>query len=163
MSEYQLSATLELKDRFTSKIKSASSALKNFENTHTNTGSVVRDTANCIQDSSKKIVNMAKAFGAVKVASATFGFLKSAYVGYAQLDHTLTKNKAIMGASALETSKLKISSNGAWTNYAFHRPRSSRGSKVSSDGRVQSQRNLRDDTKTLKTFFRIRRRSSKNF
>lgn len=105
--DHILSATLELKDRFSAKIKSASSALKKFESENKKAGSAVKDTANCIKDGVTSLRNFAIAAGGLKVVSAAFSFLKNAYTGYAELDHALTKNKAIMGSSAKETAKLK--------------------------------------------------------
>lgn len=105
--EHILSATLELRDKFTANIKSAGSALKKFQNENRKTGSAVKNTANCIRDGVSSLRNFAIAAGGIKVASAAFGFLKNAYTEYAELDHALTKNKAIMGASAEETAKLK--------------------------------------------------------
>lgn len=105
--DHILSATLELKDKFSAKIKSASSALKSFESENKKAGSAVKDTANCIKNGVTSLRNFAIAAGGLRVVSAAFSFLKSAYTGYAELDHALTKNKAIMGASAEETAKLK--------------------------------------------------------
>ncbi|AVQ20954.1 hypothetical protein C4N15_04560 [Fusobacterium necrophorum subsp. funduliforme] len=105
--DHILSATLELKDKFSAKIKSASSALKNFGSENKKAGSAVKDTANCIKDGVISLRNFAIAAGGLRVVSAAFSFLKSAYMGYVELDHALTKNKAIIGASAEETAKLK--------------------------------------------------------
>lgn len=105
--EHRLSATLELRDRFTAKIKAAGSALGGFTRENKKTGSAIKDTSESIKAGVTSLRNMAVAVGAFKVASATFGFVKSSYLGYAELDQVLTKNKAIMGASAEETAKLK--------------------------------------------------------
>lgn len=105
--DHVLSATLELRDRFSSKIKSAGAALKVFQSENKKTGSAVKDTATCIQESAKSMKALAATFGGYKIATAAFSFLKDAYTGYAEFDNALTKNKAIMGANADEAAILK--------------------------------------------------------
>lgn len=104
---HTLSATLELKDKFSSKIKAAGSALKAFQSENKKTGSAVKDTATCIQESARSMKALAATFGGYKIATAAFNFLKDAYTGYAEFDRALTKNKAIMGANVDEAAALK--------------------------------------------------------
>lgn len=105
--EHRLSATLELKDKFTTKIQSAKEKLLSFQATANKTGNAVKDTANCIKDNISLLSKFAIATGALKLGEAVFGFAKDIYTGYAELEQVLTKNKAIMGASAEESSRLK--------------------------------------------------------
>ena len=105
--EHRLSATLELKDKFTSQIKSASANLMKFKMEATKTGNAVKDTANCIKDSIGLLTKFAVVTGALKIGGAIFDFVKNIYVGYAELDQVLTKNKAIMGANIEESKLLK--------------------------------------------------------
>lgn len=105
--EHKLSATLELKDRFTAQIKSANDNLMKFKIGATKTGNAVKDTANCIKDSIGLLTKFAVVTGALKIGGAIFDFVKNIYVGYAELDQVLTKNKAIMGANIEESKLLK--------------------------------------------------------
>lgn len=105
--EHRLSATLELKDKFTSQIKSASANLMKFKMGATKTGNAIKDTANCISDSAKSISGSIKAFLGFNAGGIAFNFMKGTFQDYAELDQVLTKNKAIMGASAEESKILK--------------------------------------------------------
>ena len=105
--EHRLSATLELKDKFTSQIKSASANLMKFKMGATKTGNAIKDTANCISDSAKSISGSIKAFLGFNAGGIAFNFMKGTFQDYAELDQVLTKNKSIMGASAEESKILK--------------------------------------------------------
>lgn len=130
--DYKLSATLELNDKFSAKIKTAGGEMLKFQG-HASRGSqkirsftsevkglftgikkgtkqstgAVRETADCIKNSLGAMRNFAVAMGAVKAVSAGFNFVKSAFTEYADFNQVLTKNKAIMGANANEAAALK--------------------------------------------------------
>ena len=105
--EHVLSATLELKDKFTSKIKSASKELGAFTKNTTHVKGAVKETADCIKSSFENLKNLAIGFGAFKGVMAVFDFVKDAYTGYAKLDAAITRNRGIMRASIEDTAKLK--------------------------------------------------------
>ena len=84
--EHRLSATLELKDKFTSQIKSASANLMKFKMGATKTGNAIKDTANCISDSAKSISGSIKAFLGFNAGGIAFNFMKGTFQDYAELD-----------------------------------------------------------------------------
>ena len=105
--EHVLSATLELKDKFSSKIKSASKELGSFSKNAISAKGAVKETADCIKSSFENLKNLAIGFGAFKGVMAVFDFAKDAYTGYAKLDAAITRNRGIMRASIEDTAKLK--------------------------------------------------------
>lgn len=105
--EHVLSATLELKDKFTSKIKSASKELGDFTKNTTMVKGAVKETAECIKNGLGNLNKLAIGFGAFKGIMAGFDFIKDSYLGYAKLDAAITRNRGIMRASAEDTTKLK--------------------------------------------------------
>ena len=105
--EHVLSATLELKDKFSSKIKSASKELGSFSKNAISAKGAVKETADCIKSSFESLKNLAIGFGAFKGVMAVFDFVKDAYTGYAKLDAAITRNRGIMRASIEDTAKLK--------------------------------------------------------
>lgn len=105
--EHVLSATLELKDKFSSKIKSASKELGSFSKNAISAKGAVKETADCIKSSFENLKNLAIGFGAFKGVMAVFDFVKDAYTGYAKLDAAITRNRGIMRASVEDTAKLK--------------------------------------------------------
>ena len=105
--EHVLSATLELKDKFTSKIKSASKELGAFTKNTTHVKGAVKETADCIRNSLETLNKLTIGFGAFKGVMAGVDFIREAYTGYAKLDAAITRNRGIMRASAQDTEKLK--------------------------------------------------------
>ena len=112
--EHVLSATLELKDKFTSKIKSAGKELNNFTSSVQKNGDKVGGLASKLKGLTgnfggltKGIIAAGAAFGVFKGIMAGFDFIKDSYLGYAKLDATITRNRGIMRASAEDTAKLK--------------------------------------------------------
>ena len=105
--EHVLSATLELKDKFTSKIKVAGKELDKFTKKMHPIKSAVKETSESLRTGMSDLKNFAIAVGAFKLGSAVFSFIKDAYVGYAELEQVLTKNRAIMNASLEDSAKLK--------------------------------------------------------
>lgn len=105
--EHVLSATLELKDKFTSKIKAAGKELNIFAKESKGVKGAVKETADCIRNSLGTLKNFAIGFGAFKGIMAGFDFIKDSYLGYAKLDAAITRNRGIMRASAEDTAKLK--------------------------------------------------------
>lgn len=112
--EHVLSATLELKDKFTSKIKSAGKELNNFTSSVQKNGDKVGGLASKLKGLTgnfggltKGIIAAGAAFGVFKGIMAGFDFIKDSYLGYAKLDAAITRNRGIMRASAEDTAKLK--------------------------------------------------------
>ena len=112
--EHVLSATLELKDKFTSKIKSAGKELNNFTSSVQKNGDKVGGLASKLKGLTgnfggltKGIIAAGAAFGVFKGIMASFDFIKDSYLGYAKLDAAITRNRGIMRASAEDTAKLK--------------------------------------------------------
>ena len=105
--EHVLSATLELKDKFTSKIKSASKELGAFTKNTTHVKGAVKETADCIRNSLETLNKLTIGFGAFKGVMAGVDFIREAYTGYAKLDAAITRNRGIMRASVEDTQKLK--------------------------------------------------------
>ena len=112
--EHILSATLELKDKFTSKIKSAGKELNNFTSSVQKNGDKVGGLASKLKGLTgnfggltKGIIAAGAAFGVFKGIMAGFDFIKDSYLGYAKLDAAITRNRGIMRASAEDTAKLK--------------------------------------------------------
>ena len=105
--EHVLSATLELKDKFTSKIKSASKELGAFTKNTTHVKGAVKETADCIRNSLGTLNKLTIGFGAFKGIMAGFDFIKDVYTSYAKLDAAITRNRGIMRASIEDTEKLK--------------------------------------------------------
>ena len=112
--EHVLSATLELKDKFTSKIKSAGKELNNFTSSVQKNGDKVGGLASKLKGLTgnfggltKGIIAAGAAFGVFKGIMAGFDFIKDSYLGYAKLDAAITRNRGIMRASVEDTAKLK--------------------------------------------------------
>ena len=129
MSDYVLSASLELKDKFSSTITTAISDFKKMGNVVGNTASSVKKYIKNMNLSAKDIKGMQKSFNSIinmKTVTGTLmgsgfigGFIKSSYMGYVYLNEQLTKNAAITGASAEEQAKLKkqVDDLGASTKF----------------------------------------------
>ena len=99
MSEYKLSALLELKDKFTDVAKKAGSSL-----------GTLKDKAGGVAGKIKNVFNGVKgALATVGVgigASAAVSVLKSSVEAYANLEDQVRRNKAIMGATAQQEKQL---------------------------------------------------------
>lgn len=104
--EHQISATLELRDRFTTKIRSATSKLKDFSKSAKNTNNSIRNTANCLQKTAGSIKSFAVGIGGFMAVKSAVGFMGSTLNSFAELEDQVRRNKAIMGASAVEEAKL---------------------------------------------------------
>lgn len=129
MNDYVLSASLELRDKFTTTIRSA---VDEFKRMDTDIGSITSAVKNKFKDlelnTSKgwknmqsSVNNFAKnaAIGIVTGSGAVGAFLKSSYMGFVELDEQLTRNAAITSASAEEQAKLKkqVDELGASTKF----------------------------------------------
>lgn len=129
MNDYVLSASLELKDKFTTTIKSA---VDEFKKMDTDIGSVTSAVKNKFKDlelnTSKGWKNMQSsvnnfvknaAIGMITGSGAVGAFLKSSYMGFVELDEQLTRNAAITSASTEEQAKLKkqVDELGATTKF----------------------------------------------
>ncbi|WP_462351029.1 phage tail tape measure protein [Fusobacterium varium] len=112
MSNYILSAALELKDKFSSQIKTASSSFKNLS-------SQIKTESNSIKSSLKDLGNQfgitskgaISGFGTVerygKIATAaTTAFAGKSYLGWVDLEDQLLRNAAITGANIEEQERL---------------------------------------------------------
>lgn len=112
--DYGLSATLELKDKFSVDIKNAKYNLNNFTTSvEKNTDKVgglaskLKGLGENFGGLTKGIIAAGAAFGVFKGIMAGFDFIKDSYLGYAKLDAAITRNRGIMRASAEDTAKLK--------------------------------------------------------
>lgn len=128
MSDYVLSASLELKDKFTPTIKSATSEFKRMGGI---IGSAVDNvkkkfkemnlSANDIKGMQKSFNNFVKntGIGLLTGSGALGAFLKSSYMGFVELDEQLVRNSAITSATVEEQAKLKKQVNelGASTKF----------------------------------------------
>lgn len=108
MSNYILSAALELQDRFSSKIKSASTSFKNFSSQvkteSASMGSSLKDLGNQLGINSKGAISSFRTverYGKIATA-ATVAFTGKSYLGWVDLEDQLLRNAAITGASAKE-------------------------------------------------------------
>ena len=128
MNDYVLSASLELRDNFTTTIRSATSEFRRMNGT---IGSVTNSVkkkfkemnlaVNDIKGMQDKLNGFAKkaTIGVVTGSGAVGAFLKSSYMGFVELDEQLTRNAAITSASAEEQAKLKkqVDELGASTKF----------------------------------------------
>ena len=112
--DYGLSATLELKDKFSVNIKNAKYNLNNFTTSvEKNTDKVgglaskLKGLGENFGGLTKGIMAGAAAFGVFKGVMAGYDFIKDSYLSYAKLDAAITRNRGIMRASAEDTAKLK--------------------------------------------------------
>lgn len=132
MAEHKISATLEAKDKFSAtiktankhledmgktadktkhKIKSAGSEIKtNLNTTERATKGVrsaVKETGECIQAGISNLLKFNIAAMALRGLSAGFEFMKNAFRDFAEFDHILAKNGAIMNANKEDMTALK--------------------------------------------------------
>lgn len=132
MAEHKISATLEAKDKFSAtiktankhledmgktadktkhKIKSAGSEIKtNLNTTERATKGVrsaVKETGECIQAGISNLLKFNIAAMALRGLSAGFEFMKNAFRDFAEFDHILAKNGAIMNANKEDMAALK--------------------------------------------------------
>lgn len=112
MSNYILSAALELKDNFSSKINSASKSFKSFSSQVADGGKVIGGSLKGIgnqlgvtAERFKKGFNTVERYGKVAGAAVT-AFAGKSYLGWVELEDQLLRNAAITGASAKEQEKL---------------------------------------------------------
>ena len=112
--DYGLSATLELKDKFSVNIKNAKYNLNNFTTSvEKNTDKVggltskLKGLGENFGGLTKGIMAGAAAFGVFKGVMAGYDFIKDSYLSYAKLDAAITRNRGIMRASVEDTAKLK--------------------------------------------------------
>lgn len=126
MSDYVLSAALELKDKFSSTIQSAHNKFKNMDNDITAVASSIKTSlknisATDISKVEKSATNFVKkgVFGLITGGSMLGMALKSSYMGYVDLNEQLTRNNAITGANAKEQEILKnqVSDLGRTTKF----------------------------------------------
>ncbi|MEJ6467760.1 phage tail tape measure protein [Fusobacterium ulcerans] len=112
MSNYILSAALELKDNFSSKINSASKSFKSFSSQVADGGKVIGGSLKGIgnqlgvtAERFKKGFNTVERYGKVAGAAVT-AFTGKSYLGWVELEDQLLRNAAISGATAKEQEKL---------------------------------------------------------
>lgn len=126
MSDYVLSAALELKDKFSSTIQSAHNKFKNMDNDITSVASSIKTSlknisATDISGFQKSANNfIAKGVLGLVTGGSMLGMaLKSSYMGYVDLNEQLTRNNAITGANAKEQEILKnqVSDLGRTTKF----------------------------------------------
>lgn len=126
MSDYVLSAALELKDKFSSTIQSAHSKFKNMDNDITAVASSIKTSLKNISATDisgfQKSANsfIAKGVLGLVTGGSMLGMaVKSSYMGYVDLNEQLTRNNAITGANAKEQEILKnqVSDLGRTTKF----------------------------------------------
>lgn len=126
MSDYVLSAALELKDKFSSTILSAHTKFKNMDNDITAAAASIKRSIKSISATDisgfQKSANnfIAKGVLGLVTGGSMLGMaLKSSYLGYVDLDEQLTRNNAITGANAKEQEILKnqVSDLGRTTKF----------------------------------------------
>ncbi len=99
MSEYKLSALLELKDKFTDVAKKAGSSLGTLKDK-------VGGVAGKIKNEFNGVKGALATVGVGIGASAAVSVLKSSVEAYANLEDQVRRNKAIMGATAQQEKQL---------------------------------------------------------
>ena len=99
MSEYKLSASLELKDKFTDVAKKAGSSLGTLKDK-------VGGIAGKIKNEFNGVKGALATVGVGIGASAAVSVLKSSVEAYANLEDQVRRNKAIMGATAQQEKQL---------------------------------------------------------
>lgn len=112
MSNYILSAALELRDNFSSKINSASKSFKNFSSQVADGGKVIGGSLKGIgnrlgitTDSIKNNFKTVERYGQIAGAAAT-AFAGKSYLKYVDLNEQLTRNAAITGANAKDQTEM---------------------------------------------------------
>ena len=99
MSEYKLSALLELKDKFTDVAKKAGSSLGTLKD---KVGGITGKIKNSFSGIQGALATVGVGIG----ASAAVSVLKSSVEAYAHLEDQVRRNKAIMGATAQQEKQL---------------------------------------------------------
>lgn len=99
MSEYKLSALLELKDKFTDVAKKAGSSLGTLKD---KVGGITGKIKNSFSGIQGALATVGVGIG----ASAAVSVLKSSVEAYANLEDQVRRNKAIMGATAQQEKQL---------------------------------------------------------
>ena len=99
MSEYKLSALLELKDKFTDVAKKAGSSLGTLKD---KVGGITGKIKNSFSGIQGALATIGVGIG----ASAAVSVLKSSVEAYANLEDQVRRNKAIMGATAQQEKQL---------------------------------------------------------
>lgn len=125
MSNYILSAALELKDNFSSKINSASKSFKSFSSQvkteSASMGSSLKELGNQFGINSKGAISSFRTverYGKVAGAAVT-AFTGKSYLGWVELEDQLLRNAAISGATAKEQEKLnkQVTTQGRVTRF----------------------------------------------
>lgn len=99
MSEYKLSALLELKDKFSGAAKKAGSSLAELKNRTAGVADKLKSSFNGVRGAMATV-------GVGIGATAVVGVLKSSVQSYADLEDQVRRNRAIMSASAEQEKQL---------------------------------------------------------
>ena len=99
MSEYKLSALLELKDKFTGTAQKAKSSLGELKN-------LVGGAVGKIKNAFSGVNGILASVGAGIGTATVVGVLKSSVQSYADLEDQVRRNKAIMSATAEQEKQL---------------------------------------------------------
>lgn len=102
MSNYILSAALELKDKFSSNIQKATGQFDKMSTSIGKSAGKSQTSLNQMSTSFDKAALGIKTFVTTAATAAATKFLKDSYVGYVDLNDQLVRNKAISGANAEE-------------------------------------------------------------
>lgn len=125
MSNYILSAALELKDKFSSRIDLASKSFKGFSSQVADGGKVIGGSLKGIgnqlgvtAERFKKAFNTVERYGKIAGAAVT-AFAGKSYLGWVELEDQLLRNAAITGASAKEQERLnkQVTTQGRVTRF----------------------------------------------
>lgn len=106
MSDYVLSAALELKDKFSSTIQSAASEFGKMNNSIDKNMKKSRNSLERMSSGFEKVALGIKTFVTTAAAGATVKFVKDSYMSYVDLNDQLIRNAAISGASTEEQIKM---------------------------------------------------------
>lgn len=106
MSNYILSAALELKDKFSTNIQKATGQFDKMSNSIGKSARKSQTTLNQMNDSFDKAALGIKTFVTTAVAGATTKFIKDSYMGYVELNDQLARNAAITGANTKDQAEM---------------------------------------------------------
>lgn len=106
MSNYILSAVLELKDKFSSNIQKATNEFGKMSNSIDKNVKKSKSSLDQMSSGFDKAALGIKTFITTAIAGATTKFIKDSYSGYLELNDQLTRNAAITGANAKDQAEM---------------------------------------------------------
>lgn len=106
MSNYILSAVLELKDKFSSNIQKATNEFGKMSNSIDKNVKKSKSSLDQMSSGFDKAALGIKTFITTAIAGAATKFIKDSYSGYLELNDQLTRNAAITGANAKDQAEM---------------------------------------------------------